>query len=435
MRIPEAVASNREASECSVPSGASFVRKCLALYFAILAFFWIVALTTAYWKPFSQGKPLSVEPMVYENGVHRFSDFADFDPVAEQFELAGVKGEVYPAPMVCVYLFFTRTFDKPLHKYLLFLVSAFTLLAAALAFSLHRSGANRKFLAAAPILTLLGCYPFLFLIERANAEWVVFLLNAAALTAFVRRRHLTAGLLIAVATSMKIFPCLLFVLLLARKRYRELAISIAVILPLQVLSLWILGPSVSEATAKVRVGMENISRNFFFGYNPNSIGDDHSLFSIVKRLADRQLSGEALNAWLLASGPWYSVAVAAGLAALYWFRIRKLPLLNQAMVLVLLSVTLPYLSFEYTLIHVLTVWALFVLFLASDVTEGRQTLSFCRAAACLGLTAFLISPAAYVAWNTQVYGGQVKTLALLALSGLILATPLPSRMFDGADLR
>jgi hypothetical protein len=413
--------------------GVRFVRRCMVFYLALFASLWIVAIVVTYAKLHRQGKPFGVNALMFDNGNWRFDDFAAFDPVKERFTLGGTSGLlVYPAPMVSVYVAFTRHFQKPLHKYLLFIGSLFSISGAGLALILYRSSANRWLLATAAIVTVAAGYPFLFLIERSNMEGVIFSINAAALTAFIMRRHLLAGAMIAVATSMKIFPGLLFALLLARKRYRELAWSVALILPLELISLWIVGPSISIAYANVKIGLANVTNKYFLGYQPPVMGYDHSLFSVVKQVLHLKLRNEALHSQILALGPWYSILVAIGLLALYWLRIRKLPLLNQAMVLMVLAVTLPYISFEYTLTGIYLVWAMFVLHLSRDVTEGKEQIHLSAAVSILGLMAFLFVPVYYISGGTQIYGGQVKTLALLALTGILLALPMRSTVFDSA---
>jgi hypothetical protein len=416
----------------SICRGPLCVRPCIAFYIVLFVMFWMVAIGVTYAKLHANGKPFTWSALVFDGGGHRFSDFSDFDPVEETFTMDGVKGQVYPAPMIDVYLFFTRNFEKPLHKYLLFIFSAYLVIGVSTAGVLYRSRANGVVLAAAALMTICASYPFVWAIERANMESVVFLLEAAALAAFFTRRHLMAGLLIAIAASMKIFPGVLFALLLARKRYWELAVSLAVILPLEVVSLWILGPSISAAYASVRRGLANISRNYFLGYPVTTIGYDHSLFAVVKQILHLRLRDEALGAKIFSLGLGYSLLMATTLLVLYWFRIRKLPLLNQAMVLLTLSVTFPYLSFEYTLTAISLVWAMFVIFLSRDVTEGREQIPMPAALAMLGLMAFLFAPANFITGGTQIYGGQFKALALLALAGITLSVPMRSALFDSA---
>ena len=85
-------------------------------------------------------------------------------------------------------------------------------------------------------------------------------------------------------------------------------------------------------------------------YQGTLIRYDHSLFAIVKQLLHGPYGRDVvvLNSKIRAAASPYSLAVISGFVALYLFRIRKLPLLNQAIALIVLSITLPYMSLEYT---------------------------------------------------------------------------------------
>jgi hypothetical protein len=119
-----------------------------------------------------------------------------------------------------------------------------------------------------------------------------------------------------------------------------------------------------------------------------------------------------------------------GFAALYFFRIRKLPILNQIVVLIIAAVTLPYVSYEYTLINLFLVFGSFVFYLSREVARGDERISSLTVFWVLGLLAFLFSPDIYIMGGTQIYGGQVKALALLTLAGIFLVTPMRSKFLD-----
>ena len=184
---------------------------------------------------------------------------------------------------------------------------------------------------------------------------------------------------------MKIYPALLLLLLVARKRYKEAAISVAAMAVFTVIALRLLGPSIPAEAEEVRAGLAHLSATHILAYLGTEIRYDHSLFAIVKQLlhVSHGMDIAALNSEIREAALPYSVLAISGFAALYWFRIRKLPLLNQAIVLIILSVTLPYMSSEYTLNHVYFAWGLFMLFLARDVAAGRESIPWAAAAAML----------------------------------------------------
>ena len=276
-------------------------------------------------------------------------------------------------------------------------------------------------------VSLVLSYPALFLLERANMEGVVWVVSALGLVAFVARRHKTAGLLFGLAASTKIYPAVLLLLLVARKRYKEAAISVAAIAVFTVIALRLLGPSIPGEVEEVRAGLAHLSATHILAYLGTEIRYDHSLFAFVKQLLHVQYGTDiaTLNSKVRAAALPYSLLAISGFVALYWFRIRKLPLLNQAIVLIIVSVTLPYMSLEYTLNHVYFAWALFVLFLARDVSARPESIPWPIAAVMLASFAFVFAPE-----PLGHYAGQLKTCALMVLILTASAVPMHSSLLE-----
>jgi hypothetical protein len=271
-------------------------------------------------------------------------------------------------------------------------------------------------------------YPLLFVFERANVEAIVWAVLALGIAAFVARYHKAAGVLFALAASMKLFPALLLLLLLARKRYRELALSAAAIAVFTLIGLQVLGPSIPAAFQELRAGMDRQAAVYYSAYRAAEVGYDHSLFAIVKQLLYLQIGPDValLDSRIRAASLPYMMFVVVGFAAVYWFWMRKLPLLNQAMALIILAVTLPFQSIEYTLNNVYFAWALFLLFLASDVTVGRESIPWPAAGVILACFAFV-----FALGPSSRYSGQLKVCALMVLLLLVLRVPMRSSLLDG----
>jgi hypothetical protein len=105
-------------------------------------------------------------------------------------------------------------------------------------------------------------------------------------------------------------------------------------------------------------------------------------------------------------------------------------MVNQAMSLIILYITLPYFSAAYTLAHVYLIWAMLALYLAYDVTVEGPSVPASAIWWMLGLMAFLFTPVQYLKGRSQIYGGQFHTVALFALLAIILLFPLRSKFFD-----
>ena len=222
---------------------------------------------------------------------------------------------------------------------------------------------------------------------------------------------------------------MLLLLLFARKRYKELILSAAAFGVFTLIGLWTLDPSIPAAIGEVRAGLAKLSESHLTGYRYEEIGYDHSFFSILKQVLyfshRHDPDAAALNRQIRAASLPYMLLALPVLTAVYWFRIRKLPLLNQAVVLIVLAVTIPYMSFEYTLNHVYFAWALFLLFLARDVATGRESIPWAAAAVMLTSLAFVFArgPAGRGA-------GQLKTCALMVLLLTAFTVPMRSSLLE-----
>src|SRR5262249_4391455 len=95
--------------------------------------------------------------------------------------------------------------------------------------------------------TLLLGYPLLYLIIRGNIEAVIWVLVLLGTIAYTRNRMLISAILWAVATSMKIIPGLLFLLFLAKRKYRIFAIAITVTAVVSIRALAGRGPYFRQA--------------------------------------------------------------------------------------------------------------------------------------------------------------------------------------------
>jgi hypothetical protein len=110
-----------------------------------------------------------------------------------------------------------------------------------------------------------------------------------------------------------------------------------------------------------------------------------------------------------------------------------LPILNQFIALTILSVTLPYVSYDYTLVHIYLVFAVFLIFLVQDADVANTALKGSKLTVVMVCFAVIFSPLAFLAF--EMYPGQVKCLALLVLLCTTLLAPLPSTLFGDRHIK
>jgi hypothetical protein len=398
-------------------------RASLRIYLCVFALLWAVALAAIFVQGCLLHKAYPYNTFLFRPEIH-FTDFTIFDARfaiwdgSERFyEVPGFPFN-YPAPLLACFLAYWKLTPHPVAAYLatviLFALAAGTLL-------VFRRPALRWPVA----VTLLGSYPLMFMLDRANVEGLVWIALATAVFAFARQRFTTSAILFGVAAGMKIFPAALLLIFWNKRRYRYFPIGVASAIVCNIAALALAGPSISKALRHILAGMDFFRHFEILTYRPDQIGFEHSLFSCVKQVLHLALhSSRRTDELLPAACLPYLVAAAAIFAALYLFSIRKLPILNQFFILTACSILLPFVSYDYTLVHMYIPWAAFLIYLT---TEGAVSVG--RALAFLIPCAVLFAPLSWMLFQGGGCGGQVKALALVALIAAAVKIPLPTSLF------
>jgi hypothetical protein len=368
---------------------------------------------------------------------YRFSDFTVFDPrfaVWGQgdrfFTLPGFKFD-YPAPMLLGQLAFYKFSSAPLYTYLA-MVILFALTGGILAaMAVPKDSRVRLLAAAAALCTAVFSFPLIFLLDRANTEGLVWIVSSLGLAFFAIRRYASSAVLLALAASMKIFPGLLLLLLIAKKRYRDFGIAIAAAGAFTWGSLWLAGPTTARAGEGIVDGLAYLRQIQVFDYKPFEIGFDHSLFAFVKQVCFRAVHDVSrVNALLPGIYLAYGLCAAALFGVIYFLSIRRLHVLNQVLALSAFSVLLPYVSYDYTLVNLFVPFSILIVVLATDAAAGRVKLTPGQLLWLLMPYALIFTPQSYLVYHVVGYGAQVKTLALCAAIGAAIRIPLPSSLFS-----
>ena len=105
----------------------------------------------------------------------------------------------------------------------------------------------------------------------------------------------------------------------------------------------------------------------------------------------------------------------------YFDVIRKLPVVNQVICLIVATILLPPVSYDYTLLHLYVPWAL--LLLVAVESRRRHVAGLTAAMVCC---AILFAPVTELIVHGQSYGGQVKACALVGLGLIALVRKFPS---------
>jgi hypothetical protein len=279
-----------------------------------------------------------------------------------------------------------------------------------------RQGANARktclFLASAMVFS----YPFWFEFMLGNLEVCIFLMVAIGVLSLLEGHAYVAAALFGIAGSIKIFPLIYLGLLLARRQYKQAAFGMAVMSVFGAVSVWLVCPDVAVSIHGIASGLALFREYFLLHFHPEEMGFDHSIFGAIKQLTPGMRSPQTLARMLSIYTP---TAALLGLV-LYFTRIRKLPMLNQILCLTVASIVFPFLSHDYTLIHLYLPWGLAIIACLQAARERRYLPGMTAVFVCF---AILMSPQTEFIRAGQSYGGQIKACVLVVLLGLALHFP------------
>lgn len=401
------------------------IERALRAYLALFGLLWFAALASVFvqggllHKAYPYNTFLFIPEARFTDFTIFYPRFAAWDRTAAFFAHSGFPF-FYPPPLLALSLALWKQAPDPLVAYLC-VVLGFAV-AAGVRFVL---GWPKLWLVAGA--TLAGAYPLWFLLDRANLEGFVWMATVLGVWAFARSRFTWAAAALGLAAAMKIFPGALLLLFLARRKYRHFGMAVGFVVLFTLGSAWFVGPSISGALSGLAAASGYFRETQILAYRAAEIGFEHSLFSCIKQAMHvfvqtpydmHQLLPEVYLG--------YTPGAASAFCALYLVMIRKLPVLNQLFALTALSVTLPFISYDYTLVHLYIPFAA----LLASLTAERPALSFGHAMAFLAPCAVLFAPLSWVLFHTIGCGGQIKTVALVALLGASLKIPLRSSLFE-----
>lgn len=369
----------------------------------------------------------------------RFSDFTDIAERLEHFGESDMLSRTdidsrfpYPPPGVYAYLLFMRLFGDPIVGYTAVVLLAIAISAVMFYRKLTKLGSGTLLTAALIATVVFTSYPFAFLLDRGNLEGVLWILILAGVWAYARNKPLAAAVLLGLAASFKIFPALLFTLFLARRDYRNFVVAIASAVLFFCLALAGFGSNFQQTLHDFSVNAVFLRTEYIIKLRPAESGFDHSLFSLVKQVLAVWLPNSSSVAAVAdkLTTP-YAALVLTSVFLLYFFRMRRLPILNQFMAYIVLSVLLPYVSNDYTLVHLYIAWGAFIIFLVANAGRHGATLSTVTTALILSSFAILFTPQTYfIVGANHGFGGLFKTAALLVLLFAVLREPMPSSLFN-----
>jgi hypothetical protein len=250
----------------------------------------------------------------------------------------------YP-PFGAVQLGFLYSSGHPVIFFLVLAIVAVVFAVWGVAQALVEKGIGRRTAILFSLTLALVSFPIERLVVQGNNEIFLWIFAAAGAWAYVRDHDDAAAVFWGLAAASKLYPAALLLLLLPRRKFRAFTVGMFVFVGVSVLSMMYLGPNIAVAW---KGSLQNV-----FGYqqfraaeiSTRELHANHSLFVLVK-LAAAIFGVSALKLVKL-----YYVCGGLLFVAVFFGRLRKMPVANQLLGVSVFMLTLPTISYFHTLVN------------------------------------------------------------------------------------
>lgn len=273
-------------------------------------------------------------------------------------------------------------------------------------------GDGRLFLSFAVPL-LLFSHPFLFMLDRGNLEGVVLLCTWAYLL-LSKHRPDRAWPLLGIAMMIKPQAAALGLLPLLRRDHASLLKSALFAFFLGTLSLAALPGSFSDSVIGLQRGMDWALRDHMILHD--RIRFNHTFFNLLKGL-NLQFSAGLPAAAIAAASSLLSGGLGVWAVARLWSRRAHLPFEHMALGAVFIMITLPPVSFDYTLVQLLPIYFMLIAGMMGSRVPDARCLPL-----LLVLTLVLAPKEMFIESAWLPYGPGYIVNPLLLLTAFLIAT-------------
>ncbi|MDD2828637.1 MAG: glycosyltransferase 87 family protein [Sulfuricurvum sp.] len=198
------------------------------------------------------------------------------------------------------------------------------------------------------LLLIFLSYPFLFDLDRANIEWMVFLFTSWSLYFYYENKHNLAIVFLSMAVSMKFYPIIFLTLFLLDKKYTVMVKTILLTSLITLISMYSFSGELNETYKNILLGQQFFKDNYVLA-DFGGLAYNNSLFGILKfvNLAMKKVIGIKLLSLV------YFITVISIYSSLVYFMWRKNLKRWEKITIITFSMLLfPFVSFDYKLLFV-----------------------------------------------------------------------------------
>jgi len=294
--------------------------------------------------------------------------------------------------------------------------------------------AYRWYMGAAIFATGLFGWGTLQVFMRGNIEGLLWIAVSIGAALIARRHYRGAAVAFAIATCIKPYPVLWLALMARHRKYREVALGLVTAAAVTLASLLAIDLNPMRAWRFI-AGKNTFFQDYIVALRPiGEMTGDHSLFQSIKTIArvlrNHGFSFPPIDYTVQSNNPlaWTLYRIYLPLAALIalfvLYKVWNKPVLNQVFAISCVTLVLPLVAGDYTLILLLIPMGFFLIFLLEDVAQGKTTLS-------TGNILWFLLPCAWVMATEPLLTlhGVFKCIAILVLLAASISIPLPSTLF------
>jgi hypothetical protein len=376
---------------------------------------WRAGMTKEYWDPLQY--PMFWDLLGYVP-TFRLLHASSF------FGGPGVNAFAYP-PFAAVMFALLYATGHPVVWYLLIAIAGLGYAVWKVRGALLREGIRESTALLFPLTMVLFSYPIWRLVPQANVELFLWIFAAAGVVAFLRGREHAAAVLWGLAAATKLYPIILLLLFVPRRRVEAFLTGMATFGCATLLSMMWMGPTVAEAWHGSVRNVLGYSGMRAGQWTMNTTATNHSLFTLVKFAAVVFEHAAAAQTW-----PYYAV-FGVIFVALFFTRLKKMPVTNQVMAASLMMVMLPTVSYFHTLVHLYAPWVMLVLLAVQAERRGVRVPGL--TSVMVLMTPLFMSFTLYTFRKVFLLGGMVQAVLLcfLLLYALQYRFELPQERMQG----
>lgn len=260
------------------------------------------------------------------------------------FDPANSSPVAYP-PFGAVQLMLLYATGHPVIFFLALAVAALGVAVSGVRRALIENGIDRRTALLFPMTLAVMSFPIERLVVQGNIEIFLWIFTAAGVWAYLRDRDDIAATSWGLAAASKLYPAALLLLFVPQRKYRAFAVGVIVFFAASVLSMVWLGPDLATVW---RGSLQHV-----FGYqqlraaelSTRELNANHSWFLPVK------FAAAVFGISALALVKLYYMCGGLIFLAVFFGRLRKMPIANQLLGVSIFMMTLPTISYFHTLVN------------------------------------------------------------------------------------